>query len=981
MDLILQGDLSHQTLPVNAIAGVFENVPFDKTEIFSNPVFDTCAPAIRQNVINQKANPDNNVPMSQRGTYVSDTPLGLDVRMETGTGKTYVYTRTIFELHKRYGISKFIILVPTLPIKAGAKSFLSERYVSQHFADTLGYDARIDLSVLTPMKKKNGKLFFPSSVRSFVGGNLKDKIQVLLVNQGLLGGSAKVLTRSDYDTGVLDCFRPYNVLRKTRPFVIIDEPHKFDKAKTTYKTIIEELAPQCIIRFGATFPKRIQGRGKNKIEVDDYANLLFDLTAKDAFDQNLIKGVVKEHLEIPDVSEEKVKVMAIEKGHSVTLRHTKAKSSVTQEFFVGDPLSRLSLDFGGITISEIGKNSIILSNTQEKKVGEEFAVDSYSESYQEQMLRLALKRHFETERVNFFRPIRIKTLALFFIDSIRSFRGDGKGEGAWLRDMFERLLAEQVDYELSLPCDEKYAAYLTATKANISASVAGYFAQDVNESETSIANEVDAILHKKKELLSFDGELGTCRFLFSKWTLREGWDNPNVFTIAKLRSSGSEISKLQEVGRGLRLPVDETGNRISNEQFMLNYIIDFTEKDFAVKLVKEINEQRQEVITAIPDTLLVSVAERRGLDAMELMSALYQKGYITDINRTINQSKIFDLFAEYPEFNISGITGNRVQDRNAKEKKEVRIRPARYAELKQLWEELNKRYIIFFDKEVDALIANSLVEILDDGVFSCQVVKSRREQIGISNGVADVMTAAGTQQLFTGKRIAYRDFLRRANRNTSIPVKTLHEAIVNYSKHTSFDNSLINESSLTRLVNKFNEWRANNLQGRFNYRKASDSADCTTALTKADGSPKATIVQGLIGSHIDNGIVSDKFLYDTIVYDSPLERENVLADINEVIVYGKIPRRSISIPTIADSSYSPDFMYVVKKADGQNELNVVVETKDVESNNDLREEEKIKISCAEKFFKQLEMDGYIVQFHKQLKHDSIKKIINDLLNS
>ena len=132
---------------------------------------------------------------------------------------------------------------------------------------------------------------------------------------------------------------------------------------------------------------------------------------------------------------------------------------------------------------------------------------------------------------------------------------------------------------------------------------------------------------------------------------------------------------------------------------------------------------------------------------------------------------------------------------------------------------------------------------------------------------------------------------------------------------------------------------------------------------------------------MDNGIVSEKFLYDTIVYDSPLERENVLADISEVIVYGKIPRKSISIPTIADSNYSPDFMYIVKKANGERELNIVVETKAVENETALRGNEKIKISCAERFFEQLKLDGYTVYFRKQLNHQSIKTIIHELVTS
>ena len=980
MDLILQGDLPHQTHPVSAIADVFANVPFEKTDIYANPVFDITCDNITNNIISVKGDPDNNIPESERTNIVIGSPLGLDIRMETGTGKTYVYTRTIFELHKRYGISKFIIIVPTLPIKAGAESFLSETYVSQHFADTLGYDAKIELAVVTPMKTKKGKRYFPSSVRSYMGGNLDNKIQVLLVNQALISGSAKVLTRGDYDTSVLDFFRPFDALRSTRPFVIIDEPHKFDKANITYKTIVKELAPQCIIRFGATFPIKTQGRGKNKIEVDDYTNLLFDLTAKDAFDQNLIKGVVKEHLEIPDVSEEKVKVMATTKGTSVTLRHTKARHSVNHVLTVGKPLSLISPDFAGITISDIGKDSIILSNSQEKKVGEEFAVDAYSISYQEQMLRLALKRHFESERENFSRPIRIKTLALFFIDSVQSFRGKGEGEEAWLRDMFERLLAEQLDYELSLPCTDEYKSYLLASKVNLSACIAGYFAQDAEESEIGIAKEVDAILHRKKELLSFEGELGICRFLFSKWTLREGWDNPNVFTIAKLRSSGSEISKLQEVGRGLRLPVDELGNRISNEQFMLNYIIDFTEKDFASKLVNEINGQRHEVITHISRDLLVSVAAKLGINEMKLMMDLYSKGYIIDSDRTINASKLFDFYSEYPEFNISGIAGNKVKDRNTKESRSIKIRPARYAELRELWEQLNKKYIIFFEKEVNKLIEDSLPELFDNGIFSSQVIVSRREQLEIQDGTAVVMEASGVQQLYNGKRIPYRDFLRRANRATSIPIATLHNAIVRYSQLAPFNQDYINETSLVRLVNRFNDWRAEHLQGRFRYRKVADDLTKATALTNADGTPKEVIAQGLIGTHMDNGIVSEKFLYDTIIYDSPLERENVLADIREVVVYGKIPRKSISIPTVADSSFSPDFMYIVRRSNGEQELNIVVETKSVENETELRGNEKIKISCAKRFFDQLKLDGYTVHFREQLNRKTMLQIVKEVIN-
>lgn len=979
MELILQGDLPHQNLPVDAIADVFTNVPFELGSLYSNPSFDNTNSSLGENIRAIKANPKHKLPKDQLSNIKIERPLGLDIRMETGTGKTYVYTKTIFELHKRYGISKFILVVPSVPIKAGAQDFLSDYYVNQHFADILGYDARIELSVAKPMQTKKGKRFFPSAVRNFVGSNSPDKIQVFLVNQGLLSGNAQVLKRADYDTGIFDYFRPYDALKATKPFVIIDEPHKFDKANATYKTILEELDPQCIIRFGATFPKKTLGSGKSKMIIDDFNNLLFDLRAKDAFEQNLIKGVIKEHLEIPNVSEEKVEVISVEKGRSVKLKYTNGKTSTISILAQGDPLSRISPAFGDIVITDIGKDLIVLSNSQEKKKKDPFAANTYSVSYQEEMLRLALKRHFETERENFERPIRIKTLALFFIDSISSYRGSND-ESAWLQKLFDKLLIERIDIELSKPNSNEYRAYLEASKSNVAATKAAYFAQDNATSDEEIERQVDAILHKKKQLLSFTGELGTCRFLFSKWTLREGWDNPNVFTIAKLRSSGSETSKLQEVGRGLRLPVDELGNRISNEIFMLNYIIDFTEKDFANELVAEINEQKQEWFSELPRELLVNVAERKGSNEMKLMMELYDKGYILDSNRTINTDKIFDFYAEYPEFNLYGIVSNRVKDRNSKQPKEVKIRAAKYEELRQLWEELNQKYVIFYQKDVDKFIEDSLVSIFASEVFSIQEIRSIREEIKIGRD-AKVMEESGTIENFQGKTIIYRDFLKRASKATSIPAHILHKSITEYFKQNPFKKEYINETSLTRFINKFNEWRGQNLQGRFNYRRASESNDKTTALTKANGSPKEVIAQGLIGVHMDNGIVPENFLYDSIIYDSPLERENVMANISEVIVYGKIPRKSIAIPTIANSSYSPDFMYVVEKSNGEKELNIVIETKDVNNENDLRDEEKIKISCAKKFFEQLKIDGYKVKFRTQLKHHSMKSIITDILNS
>ena len=984
MELILQTGLEHQQKPVDAIGSLLKGVRIvPPTQYFENPIIDLTDFQIAENI--KRIQENLRVHTSVRGRTPSTERLLVDIKMETGTGKTYVYTNTIYELNKHYGINKFIIAVPTLPIKAGAKQFLSDPYVEKYFQNTCGYNATIDLCVLNAMKIKKGKRYFPSVVRDFVEGSFqnRNKIYVLLVNMNLLT-SGNMLSRSDYDYGVQGFYRPFDAIRSTKPFVIIDEPHRFSKGQSAYTVIEQELNPQCIIRFGATFPSVTTGRGKNKITKTDYQNLLYDLNACDAFNLNLIKGVAKEHFNPISGKDEKVKISSIKSRTSVVFTHKTIADSKSYTLMPGDSLGVISSELSGLTITGIGNGFIELSNGQEKKAGEEFEVDIYSDSYQEQMMRLAIQRHFETERKNFDRQIKIKTLALFFIDNIESFRG-GEASSPWLRDMFDRLLEEKIKEELTKTKSEEYRNYLHASLLNIAACRAGYFSQDNSDSDEEIAKEVDEILHNKKKLLSFvneDGTPNTRRFLFSKWTLKEGWDNPNVFTITKLRSSGSENSKIQEVGRGLRLPVDEYGNRIGNEEFMLNYIVDFTEADFANKLVAQINAELPiQIATKISQEELNRVAEIRGMDEMSLMVVLYQSKYITDTNRTINQDRLDDFYRDYPEFNISSVSGTKIVDRNKKNANTVKIRKAQFEELKELWEVINRKYVIFFDKKVDKLIKKDLSKLFMTGVFFDTEVTSQREIVYGGDGMVEAICGVGSTYIVKGRRLPYNVFVKRLNKATSIPISTIHTALCEYvATQSKFDESCINESSLGRIIHKFEEWKKENLQGKFNYKQTSYTPTLT-ALTNSDGTIKSEIVQGNIGIHLEKGNVSDKYLYDAIAFDSPLERKNIMEDISEVVVYGKIPRKSISIPTIADSSYSPDFMYVVKKANGEKELNIIVETKDVEGKISLRPNEQTKINCAELFFEQLRIAGHKVHFKAQINSEGMKTIISDLIKN
>lgn len=992
MELILQQQLPHQQKAVDAIVDVFKGVYITApTQFYTNPTFSLKDIHIANNI---KAL-QSDLPAEYRSSIpVSESEyLNLDIKMETGTGKTYVYTKTIFELNKRYGFNKFIIAVPSLAIKAGTEQFLNEPYVRRHFTDGCGYGTEIEALVLeAPKNKKKGRSYFPGVVSEFVKGSCQNtkKIYVLLVNMQLLTSNSKrngrdtgLLWRDDYDSDVEGFYRPFDAIASTKPMVIIDEPHRFSREQKVFKTILEEIKPQVIIRFGATFPETTTGRGRNKITVKDYQNLLYDLNACVSFNQGLIKGVAKEHFEPVSKKEEKVRITAIDSKEAVHFQYKK-KDEATKSFTLktGDSLSIISDAFEGITVAAIDKTSVEFSNGIVKTSGEELDVDIYMTSYQEQMIRLALQRHFETEKENFCnRKYKIKTLALFFIDDITSYRISDDGKKLYLLTAFENLLREQIEKTISSldERDAEYKAYLEASLADISACHAGYFSKDNSNFDEDIAKEVDVILHGKKQLLSFkndDESLNTLRFLFSKWTLKEGWDNPNVFTIAKLRSSGSENSKLQEVGRGLRLPVDENGNRISNEEFTLNYIVDFTEADFAQKLVDQINGEFPKA-AAISEEKLEAVAKKLGITSDDLFDELYCKHYI-DRHNNIKSETRDSFFAEYPDFAV-GLSNGKIRDRNKEKPKPVGIRKTVYNEIKELWETINHRYLLFYDNDLNNDIEDIVLALFEkSGVFTDLVMRSERDKVRSNGTEMNVVRETGVQYVMQ-KTIPYSVFLKRISNTTNLPIKVLHLALCKYAKKHGMEfTSRMNENSVAGFCSEFVAWKNENLQGRFKYERSKAPLGAT-ALTYADGTVRNEISQGRIGTKLVPGTPSDKYLYDVYAYDSSLEKDNITADIEDVIVYGKIPRSSIAIPTITGGMYSPDFMYVVKHTNGDKELNIVVETKDVENKTDIRGTEKAKIDCARVFFDMLTADGYTVHFRDQLGNKQMAQIISEVM--
>lgn len=978
--------LPHQDDFLKAIRKAFDGVRVAAGDsIYENPIINIKDAQLMENIheLWEGFEGLEKIPAAWR-TYDDDYYLGLDIRMETGTGKTYCYTRMMYELHEMHGFHKFILLVPSTPIKEGSKSFLQADYSKRHFAD-LYPNTTLDLSVLEAQKKTKGRKMFPAAISEFARSTRleKNKFSVLLMTSGMLLSNA-TMAKDDYDQTILGNFtQPYETLRETRPIVIIDEPHRFKKENQAYKRILKELKPQCVIRFGATFPEKYKSRDK------DYNHLIFNLGSCQAFNQNLVKGVETFMIDAEKENETKLKLMNFKRNPKVcTLRDEKTKKS--QELIKGDSLSVFGDEFSGITVEEIGptsddavKSGITLSNGQILAKGDIVYGGIYTETYQELMLKQSLINHFETEKENFLRGSKIKTLSLYFIDSVRSYRDEDGGNGH-LRTKFETMLSKQLKHEIKAIGDandprlQEYKSYLEASLRDVSQTNGGYFSEDNSSSEEDIRNEVDKILRDKEYLLNFHDDTGhwnTMRFIFSKWTLKEGWDNPNVFQIVKLRSSGSEISKLQEVGRGLRLPVDEKGRRISDKQFYLRYLIDYSEKDFSSRLLGEIQADMPGQSMNIKKSLS-EIAKIKNKSENEIFGELLVKGFI-DFEGNIQAEKRDALYAEYPEV-ISELKPNKIVDGN-KKKNFVAVRKNKFAGIKDLWKAINKKYYLKFDNIPEEELSEAIYDILKADIYRDTTIDVKARRMESVDGEL-VLRDRVANSYTVEEKIPYGEFLKEINRQTGVSVNTVHKALCRFHKREDdIDRRLFTANGIALFVREFNEWLDGQLVKKFSYAPL-DVDSKETSLTDYNGNVVDTVSQGVLGIHrAENVDVPERFIYDSVVYDSPKEKETLLqSDIDEVVVFGKIPRRSIQIPLFTGGTTSPDFMYVVKRENDTSEINFIVETKDVKSKSGLRHDEVYRIKSAEKFFDALKEDGLNVVFKEQLKDDDIIAVIKGL---
>jgi type III restriction enzyme len=460
--------------------------------------------------------------------------------------------------------------------------------------------------------------------------------------------------------------------------------------------------------------------------------------------------------------------------------------------------------------------------------------------------------------------------------------------------------------------------------------------------------------------------------------LREGWDNPNVFQICKLRSSGSDISKLQEVGRGLRLPVNEYGNRSKNEQFYLNYFVDFTESDFIDKLVNEINEKSGAI--SIEDNpkqlytkMLNQIVDKYNIDKNTLLEQLDDANLINRSN-DFKKSGLEYVKQNYPLI-FEGIGSNKIRKFTDK-KKQVSIRTEKYGALKELWEKLNEKVILEYKFDKEEQFKTFFIGFLNEkkSNFAIEGIQEKIAQIKIIDNMAGVEES----QVIYGNEITpistmkYSDFLKELAQVININITTLHRSFVESSVDI---NLFLNLVTVRVIKQKFENYLMLNAIDKFGieYQKVSNKIH-PTKFTNEKGEVLKEVSASDVGNMYTNNKVAKNYLLNELFYDSELEKINIEKNLEEVIVFSKIPKNSIKIPVAGGKSYSPDFAYVLNYKDKSKKLYFVVESKNTSEEN-LRNEEVQKIKHAEKFFG----DAIKIKFRKQFSNQKIENLIREIL--
>ena len=916
----------------------------------------------------------------------------LTIEMETGVGKTYTYIKTLYELNKHYGWSKFIVVVPSIAIREGVyKSF---QVTQDHFAEE--YGKKIRFFIYSSKNLEEIATFASDSSINVMIINMQAFNKSVDANEKLESGK-----RADKNSAIifrkLDSFRsrrPIDVIAKTNPILIIDEPQSVEGAAT--KKNLKLFCPLLTLRYSATHKS------------DSIYNMVYRLDAMEAYNKRLVKKIAVKgitesgstategfvYLESINVSKEKNPTASIQFDCKGAKGIRQKNVTVGIGYNLYDNSGNLDEYKVGFVVKSIDGRDNSVEFLNGIKI---FAGDVIGKVSEDQLRRIQIREtilsHLERERQLFHKGIKV--LSLFFIDRVEKYKQydeDGHPFNGIYADMFEEEYNDIIGSMQLRAGDDDYIRYLDAISAHD--THAGYFSVDkkgkmtdskLSDKKQGTSDDIDAydlIMKNKELLLDRDPKKSPVRFIFSHSALREGWDNPNVFQICTLKQSSSEVRKRQEVGRGLRLCVNQDGERmdanvLGNDVQSINVLTVIASESydsFAKGLQTELADavaDRPVAVTAdlFKDKVIVDAGGNEQVVDGDTAQAIYfdlivngyidKKGVLTDKYYADKANGAIQVAEEVADSRDSVINildsvydSRAMQPENARDKNvELQVDPDKLAmpEFKALWKRISPKSVYVVDFDTDELVKKAIASLNQNlhvpKIFfkvetgAMDEIKSKDSLLdGSAFSKSKSSTYDSSKQIRVGSSVKY-DLIGKLVGETGLTRKAVVAILTGIEKPVFEQFKFNPEEFIIKAAALINDEKATAIIQHITYNVLDEHYD-TDIFTEPT-------IKGKLGT---NAMKAQRHLYDHILYDSTNER-NFAADLDtntDVAVYVKLPD-SFYIATPV-GHYNPDWAIAFYEGTVKH-IYFVAETKGSMSSMQLRLIEESKIHCAREHFK------------------------------
>jgi type III restriction enzyme len=966
MEFKFDANQSYQQEAIAAVVDIFEGQPKDAssfhmtlkgdlTEMSGQSVLEiaTDVGAVGNRLILDQSSLLHNLQTVQdrNGLEVVDSinedGLDFDIEMETGTGKTYVYLRTAFDLAKKYNFTKFIILVPSVAIKEGVTS--SIKLMKKHF-DAL-YAIPFDVNVYSGSNADEVQSFATST-----------NLQILVMTIDSLRGDKNTrVIHQNRDK--LNGLRPIEYLRATRPIVIMDEPQNMESLLS--QTALSELDPLCTLRYSATHRKT--------------RNVVYRLDPVDAHELGLVKQIVVaealqqgadagQYMKLISVKNEKGFVARMElacrkqSDGALERRILSVKSGQDLAVVTGNQA------YEGWRVNELSiePESAEIFPRGEISVGE--AIGGSNDSIYREMIRETIREHFRKEVQ--LREKGIKVLSLFFVDKVASFLGEGfsndsaNGDFAkWFDEIFEEEKKNKPEWSKLLP--EEAIHYRSAYFASIKGKKGSpdeYM--DTSGSSKNDDDAYDLIMRDKARLLD---ENENVRFIFSHSALREGWDNPNVFQICALREMGGTTERRQTIGRGLRLPVNQLGDRVSDRNIaQLTVVANESYRDFADSLQKEYTDSGVSIgMVRKGEFAKIPVVDGTGQEkllgyagSMSIWEELLKRGFLDGEGRVtanyrpeikgFSLGPIPDFF--WPEEQIIRIMGNSKVERFIKQQRKRKARTLNKElylspEFEEFWRTISQKTTYRVALNRDEVIKESVNKIkLEQAIQPLRVQVTRAGLRLVRGGTKTSETASRSAELNGDYQLP--DIITELQAATSLTRKTLVDILISSNKLGEF---ISNPNDFISMVKRIlqNVLAAAIVEG-LQYEKIGGYVYELRELQKDGMEERDLFIDRLYEVKNKQKTDFDLIQIDSEGIDAP-ERQfaEILDSREDVKLFMKLPDKfKIDTPV---GNYNPDWA-IIKQVDGKDQIYMVRETKSTLDESKRRPTENAKINAAKKHF-------------------------------